>query len=217
VTPTRRLLAGAVLALTLGCAGCTGQPSEPPDPQAKGTAPDAGFTSTVETRGQALHITYELTNRSDGELIVFNRVPAFSPSGSMVEDPASVYVIGSGPEGRVQVAKRAFHQLESDKTDWAQTPLIGVTALAPGKALREEFDVPLPLERRRPYGDDYGDGPVKLPDPVREVVFCVGAARAADLPTPAAPPGGSDFGPVLGHVPKITEPQYLWCSPPSAL
>ncbi|MEU4626776.1 hypothetical protein AB0G04_43190 [Actinoplanes sp. NPDC023801] len=217
MTPTRRLLAGAVLLLTLGCAACTGQPSEPADPPAKGTPPDAGFTSTVETRGQALHISYELTNRSDAKLIVFNRVPAFSPSGSMVEDPASVYVIGSEPEGRVQVAKRAFHQLESDRTDWTTTPLAGVSELEPGRSLREEFDVPLPLERRRPYGDDYGDGPVKLPDPVREVVFCVGAGRAADLPAPASPPGGSEFGPVLGHLPTVTAAQHLWCSEPFGL
>jgi hypothetical protein len=217
VTPTRRLLAGAVLALTLGCAACSGEPSEPADPRPGTNPPDVGFTTAVEVRGQAVHIAYELTNRSNGKLTVFNRVPAFSPSGSLVENPASVYVIGSGPEGRVQIAKRAFHQLESDETDWTTTPLIGVSELEPGRSLREEFDVPLPLERRRPYGDDYGDGPVKLPDPVREVVFCVGAARAADLPAPVSPPDGSDFGPVLGHVPKVTEPQYLWCSPPSAL
>jgi hypothetical protein len=210
----QRLLVGAVLLLTLGCAGCAGQPSEPDDPPAQGTSPAAGFVSAVEVRGQALHISYELTNRSDGKLVVFNRVPAFSPSGAMVEDPASVYVIGGKPDGRAQIAKRAFHQLESDRTDWVQTPLVGVSELEPGRALREEFDVPLPLERRRPYGDDYGDGKVELPDPVREVVFCVGAGNAADLPATTA---STEFGPVLGHVADVTRAQHLWCSEPFGL
>ncbi|MFI7596702.1 hypothetical protein [Actinoplanes sp. NPDC049681] len=208
----RRRLLGAALAAVLSCAACGADaPAEPSDPPATGTPPAVRFTSSVESRGQALHIRYELVNESGGELIVLNRVPAHSASGAPVTDPGAVYVTGAGPKGRVEIAKRAFAMPVTDKKTWAQPAQISGVTVRPGRAVSEELTVPLPLHRHHPYGDDYGDGPISLPDPVTEAVFCVGVLRATD-----APSAGAEAAVVtLPHLSSTTRVQYLSCSPPA--
>lgn len=100
VTLTGGRSAVVALALVLSGAGCTAGPSEPDDPPAAGTAPTVAFQASAEVRGQALHIFYELVNTGDAGLTVFNRVS----SGSTSNDPARVYVTGTGlPPGRDQL------------------------------------------------------------------------------------------------------------------
>ncbi|HWS37607.1 MAG TPA: hypothetical protein VN408_33365 [Actinoplanes sp.] len=207
VTPTSRRAAVAALALLLGCAGCTAGPGEPADPPAEGPAPPVGFQASVVVRGQSLHITYELVNTGDASLTVFNRVSSYSWSGTPSDDPAGVYVTGTGESGRVQIAKRVFPRPDTDKVSWAVTPRTGAVTVAPGASVREEFDVALPLQRHHPYGDDLGDGPVKLPDPVREVVFCLGVARTSELPAASAES-------TYPHDATVSGVQHLSCSEP---
>lgn len=226
----------AGLATVLGCAACgSGAPTEPHDPPAAGTPPAVDFTATVEVRGQALHVTYRLVNRSGVNLIVLNRVPSHSASGTQTRGPGAVYVTGAEPAGRVQVSKRAFAMPDTDKMSWAQAAHVSGVRLGDGRSVGEELTVPLPLRRHHPYGNDYGDGPIGLPDPVREVVFCLGVIREADahLPTPTGPPpslGDGDEGNgkdgsendgdgevTLAHLSSTTGAQHLFCSSPVRL
>jgi hypothetical protein len=225
----------AGLAAVLGCAGCgSDAPAEPHDPPAAGTPPAVRFTSTVEVRGQALHIRYQLVNESGEDLIVLNRVPAYSASGIETRDPNAVYVTGTEPAGRVEISKRAFAMPDTDKKTWAQATRVSGVAVRQGQSVGEEFTVPLPLRRHHPYGDDYGDGPISLPDPAKEAVFCIGVVREADvhLPTPAGSPsagapsgapsgsasaGAGDAVVTLPHLSSTTRVQYLSCSSPVRL
>jgi hypothetical protein len=61
-------------------------------------------------------------------------------------------------------------------------------------------------KRSFPYGNDLGDGEIKLPDPITDVTFCLGAVpatavQAADVTTT--------------HSATTTAVQHLYCSPPT--
>ncbi|MFG1925328.1 hypothetical protein [Cryptosporangium sp. NPDC048952] len=217
MTPTRRRPArrwALALAAVLGCAACStgtsapSSPAEPPDPSATGTGPAVQFTSAIEADGQQLHVHYRLVNESAGNLVVLNR--AASPSDGGFDDPNAVYVTGRGSGGQVEVSKRAFAMPDTEKKSWANPARVGGTLVPRGGAAEESFTVSLPLRRYHPYGDDYGDGPVALPDPVTGVRFCLGVlpGNAVD---PAGPTPG--VGPVtLPHLGSTTRVQHLFCS-----
>jgi hypothetical protein len=204
-TRLRRLLASG-LAAVLGSAACGGTPpAEPADPPATGAPPAVELTATLTVDGQRLHITYQLANRSDEPLIVLNRVPA--------GDANAVYVTGRGGSGRVEVAKRAFAMPETKGRTWAHPEQVSGVTLPSGQSVSEDLTVPLPLRRHHPYGDDLGYGTIKLPDPVKDVVFCVGVIRERE-----APPHESAGGTVtIAHLSGATRVQYLSCSAPLKL
>ena len=204
----------AGLAAVLGTAGCGSTPAEPPDPPATGTPPAVQFSSAIEVRGQALHITYELVNTSGADLVVLNRVPAYTAAGAETQDPDAVYVTGGGPTGRVEISKRAFAMPDTEHKSWAQAARISGVTVQQGQSIGEELTVPLPLRRHHPYGDDLGDGSIALPDPVTEVVFCLGVVRKAE----ARLPSDADDAPVtLPQLSTTTGVQHLSCSAPAKL
>lgn len=195
----------AALAALLGPTACS-SPAEPADPPATGTEPSVEFTASVTVDGSRLRVEYRLENRSGEELIVLNRVPSYSAAGTPQQDANAVYVTGVAGTGRVQVSKRAFAMPDTGMT-WVQAPQVGGVAVPSGHSVQESLTVGLPLQRRHPYGDDVGEGVIKLPDPVTEVVFCVGVVRAADVQPPVA-------GEItLPHLAAVAEVQHLFCSP----
>jgi hypothetical protein len=212
VRPTSLLL---VLGLVLACAGCSGSPGEPSDPPASGAAPAAGFTATVTPGDGSLAITYSFTNQTTSDLIALNQVPAYSASGALTVDPGAVYVTGRGDDGRVEISKRAFAMPDTGgKVTWAAANIIRGVIVGPGKSIGETFRVPLALKRRFPYGDDLGDGKIALPDPVRDVVFCLGVVARSALP----PTLKVDDGKVTTtHSAATTAAQHLFCSSPAKL
>ena len=137
-------------------------------------------------------------------------MPAYSAAGTAQPDPNAVYVTGVTGTDRVQLAKRAFAMPDSGKT-WVQAAQVGGVVVPDGQSVEESLVVPLPLTRRHPYGDDVGQGVITLPDPVREVVFCLGVLRAADAPP--HPPGDI----TLPHLVSTTSVQHLLCSEPTKL
>ncbi|BCJ47844.1 hypothetical protein GCM10010168_22030 [Actinoplanes ianthinogenes] len=217
VAATRRLLVVALLT-ALGCAGCDTkpiEPAEPVDPRPAGTAPLVRFSATVQAGETSVHVRYALDNTSGEPLMVINRVPIYTARPPNEPDPAAVYVVGSTPPGRVQIAERAFPRPDTDRMNWVATPTVGATVVRPGGAVSEEFDVPLPLTRRHPYGDNFGDGTIPLPDPVTEVVFCLGVVRHADLAGHAVRGEGPEI--TLPHLASVTDVQHLFCSDPARL
>ncbi|MEV0274670.1 hypothetical protein AB0H43_38355 [Hamadaea sp. NPDC050747] len=198
MTRTKRLFAGGLAAL-LG--GCSAAPAEPADPPASGAPPAVGFTAEVVVEGQSLHVTYRLTNQSPDELLVLNRVPGAADA---------VYVVGRSGTHVVEIGKRAFAMPDTDKVSWAQAARVGVTKVPPGESVGEQLTVSLPLSRRHPYGDDYGDGTITLPDPIEQVVFCLGVVRASEAKGLAADE-------TLPHLSSTTSVQHLFCSNPIGL
>ncbi|WP_144119535.1 hypothetical protein [Catellatospora sichuanensis] len=219
MTRTRRgwsgLLTGC-LAVVLGVAGCADDPAEPADPPSAGDPPAVGFRAEVTVRGQQLRISYRLVNRSGGDLLVLNRVPAYSSAGTARDDPNAVYVVGRPGTGTVQLGKRAFPRPDTDRKDWGAAPQVGAVVLPAGQEVAEEITVPLPLRRNHPYGDDIGYGVIKLPDPVDEVVFCLGLARMGEVPGALPSPGGPAVTSVP-HAVSTTRVQHLFCSAPTML
>ncbi|MEV6969176.1 hypothetical protein AB0M47_29090 [Hamadaea sp. NPDC051192] len=199
MTRTKRLFAGGLAAL-LG--GCSAAPAEPADPPASGAPPAVGFTADVRVEGQSVHISYQLTNQSPDELLVLNRVPAGGKT-----DPNAVYIVGRSGTHVVEIGKRAFAMPDTDKVSWAQAFRVGVTKVPPGQSVGEQLTVPLPLKRNHPYGDDYGDGAISLPDPIEQIVFCLGVVRASEAKGLAADE-------TLPHLSSTTSVQHLFCSNP---
>lgn len=109
----------------------------------------------------------------------------------------------------MQLAQRAFAMPVGDVT-WSQPAPAQDVRVGDGQEVTADLTVALPLQRSHPYGDDYGDGPIRLPDPVKDVVFCLGVVRAADV-TVSVPDGQAVTLPNLASTTAI---QHLLCSEP---
>jgi hypothetical protein len=118
-----------------------------------------------------------------------------------------VYVTG-GDDDEAVLSKRVFPRPDTDKVNWATTPLTYGVIVAPGASVAEDITVPLPLTRRHPYGDDFGDGTIKLPDPVKSVRFCLGVINRADLPNAPVKDGVV----TLGNSKDAAGVQHLSCT-----
>ena len=99
--------------------------------------------------------------------------------------------------------------------DMTATFSFGTTAtkLGPGETLQRDLAVPLPLERLSPWGNDLGDGPIELPDPVTSVRFCLGVVSGD--PQPSWGPGADGDVVVLDHGSPAVAAQHVLCSDPT--
>jgi hypothetical protein len=186
------------LAALLVLAGCTATPTQPTP---SSPPPDAGFTADLSAGRDELSITYRFENRSSADLVVLNQIPA-PPAAA---DPNAVSIIGVDPPGRVQIAKRAF--AKPADLDLAQAPTIGGVIVTPGGSVSERVQVNLPLRRQAPF--DVGTGP-PLPDPITEVVFCVGVLRLGDAPVAT----NDGHLVTLGETDATVAAQHQFCSDP---
>ena len=222
-TERRRGLLAALLVGVLALAGCgssdgsgpgsTRHGGEPDDPPGEVAAPAADFDATVDVGDDAVTVHYALTNRSGGDLLVVDRLPKAAGAGVRYE-PGRAYVVGQG-EDEAQISQRVFATPHPSRVDFAQAPRVGATLLADGDELTGTVEVPLPLERASPYGDDLGYGEIRLPDPVREAIFCLGV-----LPPPydvAIGKQAEDGAITIAHGGASNAGQHLFCSDPAEL
>ncbi|MCF6376162.1 hypothetical protein L2K70_00920 [Nocardioides KLBMP 9356] len=207
------LVAGVVL--MAGC-GDEGEPVEtsteggPGTPSQDAPRPDVDFVAEVTPGAEAIAVSWTLTNTSQARMLVVDRVPRASGAG-LVQDPQATYVVGG--EGRlVQLTQRLYDEPETTMS-FAQPPTAGATELGPGETLQRDLAVPLPLERLSPWGNDLGDGPIELPDPVTSVQFCLGVL--AGDPQPSWGPGAEGDVVVLDHGSPAVAAQHVLCSDPT--
>jgi hypothetical protein len=199
----------ALAAVALLVAGCSSEPREPPTSKPTGPAPSVEFTASVQTRAGAIDISYRLVNRDDKVLYALNRIFPYDDPFHYESKPDEVYIVGRR-RGGVEIAKRAFDMPPG--IDYEAASVLGGTRLAPRQSVEESLSVPLPLERRHPYGDEVIEGTVTLPDPIRSVVFCLGVV---DI-TPEEYPGAIE--PLLfTHGAYTTSAQHVFCSEPVSL
>jgi hypothetical protein len=234
VTTTRRrrlaVLAGLVglavsAAVVTGCnsagpvnLGGGGAPGiedggEPDDPGGNGDRPDAAYDVKVTVDASAVHVGYSLTNKAAQPMLVVNRIPAVAGAGVRYWDDRA-YVTGQDND-RVQLSQRAFAWPNTDRKNWVQAPRVGVTRVAPGETVTATISVPRPFTRSQPFGDDLGYGTIALPDPAKDVVFCLGVIPS---PWPLAIGMTEDDGvPTIAHGDAANDAQYLFCSDPKPL
>lgn len=207
-------LAAATLAALLVASGCADTQEEPVEPTSQqAPRPDVTFDVDVSPGPDAIAVSWSLTNTGDAPLLVVDGPPRAS-GASVVYDPGTTYVVGEG-DGTVQVAQRLFALPETDQASFAQLPRAGATELAPGATLEREPEVPVPLARLSPWGDDLGSGPIELPAPVTSVQFCLGVL--AGEPQPSWGPGRDGDVVVLNHGSEAVAAQHVLCSDPIPL
>lgn len=185
----------------------------PAEPSQDTPRPDVAFDVEVTPGAQSVAVSWSLTNTGDEPLLVVDRVSRAS-GGAVVHDPQVVYVVG-GDDGLVQVGTRLFDLPETDRMSWAQLPTAGATELAPGAKIERDLAVPVPLERLSPWGDDLGDGPIELPDPVRSVQFCLGVVAGEPQPSWGVERDGDVV--LLEHGRGAVSAQHVLCSDPTPL
>ena len=218
-TTDRRLLAvlAAVLGLALGGCGADARDAPDPAPGASDPAdPDGGvadpgldFTATVTAEDGAVRVSWTLRNTTDGELLVVDGIPRVAGAGTRY-DATLAYVTGRG--SGILLSQRAFPWPDTDRMAWGQAPRVGVTRLAAGRTLSRELSVTEPFERRQPFGEDLGDGPVARPPDPDRVTFCLGVL-AAPYP-PALGLSTDDEGATIGHGNAAWQAQTQLCSDP---
>lgn len=197
----RRALAvsiGAVTAL-VGGAACDGSADRAP-------ALDVGLTVTVKPESGSLRIDYSVVNRTGEPLVLLAGVPERDTHEGPVVSPDAVYVTARSG-GVVEVAKRVFAPPKD--TPLAVDFVVRGSVMEPGASLGEVVRVPLPLRPRHPYDPD-----VRLPEPVRRVVFCVGVGKPSALSAVPAATGDTDPRPVYAHNAATATAQHLTCGSP---
>lgn len=207
------LLVSGLSACDDGGEGSNGKPaaSEPADPAGTSTRPAAQFDVQVTPEEDEVQVTYRLVNQGLAPLLVPNRLPV--PAGAGVRYLSDQAYVTGGPDGLVQLAHRVFAWPDTDRKTWEVAPRVGVTQVAPGRSVSAELTVPLPLTRNQPFGDDIGYGTIRLPDPVEDVVFCLGVITGS-----AAIPLHEDDGVLLTeHGNSTNSAQHLFCSDPVPL
>ncbi|MEO3922747.1 hypothetical protein ABGB07_02520 [Micromonosporaceae bacterium B7E4] len=193
-------LAGGAAALSVvALAGCGADAYVDFEPEwsPTGARPAVNFDAKVAPRGEALDIRYTLRNQGAEPVVAYVGV-----AGDAASHAYDVYVTAR-KDGTVEVAKRTFDIPPNVNADWVG--IIEGVVVPPGEEFTEEFAVPLPLEGDRPYVSE-----VKLPEPVREVVFCLGVVLQSEAPAPTPADDGRGKYPLNG-------PQHLFCSPPPTL
>ena len=182
----------------------------PETPAQDAPRPDVDFSAEVTPGADAVAVSWTLTNTGDERLLVVDRVPRAS-GAAVVYDPQATYVVG-GDDGLVQVAQQLYAMPETTMS-YAQPPRAGATELAPGATIQRDITVPLPLERLSPWGNDVGDGPIALPDPVTSVQFCLGVV--AGEPEPSWGLDRADGTLTLQHGSGAVAAQHVLCSDPT--
>lgn len=209
----------AVLLAVSGCGEGQEEPVEtstdggPAEPAQDTPRPDVDFEVEVTPGAEAIAVSWTLTNTGDESLFVVDRVPRAS-GGAVVYDPQATYVV-EAEGGTVEVATRLFDMPETDQMSWAQLPRAGATEVAPGASLGSDLAVPLPLERLSPWGNDIGDGPIELPDPVTSVQFCLGVVAGDPEPSWGLKRDGDVV--LLDHGRGAAAAQHVLCSDPTPM
>ncbi|WP_422771851.1 hypothetical protein ACN28C_01645 [Plantactinospora sp. WMMC1484] len=140
----------------------------------RGAGPDdvgSSFDAEITPRPEALAIRYTLRNQGAEPIVGYVGV-----EGDAASHAYDVYVTAR-KDGTVELAKRTFAILPGVNADAVGT--IEGTVVPPGEDVSEEFSVSLPLEGRRPYV-----ATVTLPEPVRDVVFCLGVVMQSEAAAP---------------------------------
>jgi hypothetical protein len=193
-------LAALGLAVALALTGCATTAGEPPDPTPSGPAPDVAFTAKITAGPGGFQISYRLTNRSTEDLIAL-----YGPEPPTRPDRNAVSIIGTAVPGRVQIAKRAF--AKPDNYYENQFSMAGGVIVEPGASVAEQLYVPTPVLSIAPFPNI---DRIPLPDPITEVVFCVGLLRLSD-----AHIASNDKGFVtVTESAATTSVQHLFCSAP---
>lgn len=165
------------------------------------------FESEIAQTGGALEVSYRVINDADNDVYVVDSVPTYANGALQPASADTVYVLGSGGS-RAEVSKRVF-ALPEDKS-FAQMPAVGWVKLAAGEEMKRDVRVPLPLEEYRPFDDD---SVPKLPDPVEEIIFCVGVLDLHDLYPKGVPVEVNG----LAHSDSAAESQQIFCSDSAAV
>lgn len=132
---------------------------------------DLKFDAQLQVSNSRLLVRYRVTNQTSTPLVLLNRGDSVFGLG---ED--KVYVEPKA-DGVVEISQRAFVEpTEGNGPDREMGILPGISRLAPGQSLSVELSVPLPLVRRSPYMD-WKPASAVMPDPVRQVHFCLGVLK----------------------------------------
>ncbi|MEU6133879.1 hypothetical protein [Nocardioides sp. NPDC047086] len=197
MTTTRSMMLASLLtAGGLVMSGCANVP------EGKREIEGVRFESKIAAAGDGLEISYRVVNDADTDVYVVDSVPTYANGALQPPSADTVYVLGSGGS-RAEASKRVF-PLPDDKT-FAQMPAVGWVRLAAGEEMERDVRVPLPLEEYRPFDDD---SVPELPDPVEEVIFCVGVLDLRDLYPEGVPAEVTG----LAHSDSAAESQQIFCS-----
>jgi hypothetical protein len=175
--------------------------------------PPAGvsFTASVTAASGKVTVEYEVVNRGDVPIVVFNGVPPSESTKPREPDRRAFYVVPSGADG-LQLTKQVYG-MPDGVTVYAPFT-IGGTVVGAGGRTWERITVHRPLALRRPYQDVLGYGDLEPPDTVRSVDLCIGVAIAGTVrPRDEADP----WHPTYGHDTGTASHQYVFCSGPHRL
>jgi hypothetical protein len=144
-------------------------------------ADDLSFETRIRMTGRdQLLVSYTVRNRGRQPVLLMNRPPARAGASAPSSNPNFVYV-ETLADGVVEISKRVK---EPPRETTVFIPdVLGATLLAPGRSFSEEVRVDL-AARRRTSAQPTRDVP-GIPDPVRRVRFCLGAAPAEGITTRA--------------------------------
>lgn len=159
--------------------GATGVPTSTNGPVSALPRPDVTFSAEVSADAGQVAVTYRLVNDGTEPVVVPDLLP--EPSGAtVVHRSGTVWATQAGEHG-VVLAHAFLGKPETvGEMTWEQIPRVGVTTVEPGATLAVTTGAPVPLRWHHPWGDDFGGGPITLPEDPATVTFCLGVTPASE-------------------------------------
>jgi len=143
--------AGLVLLVLLGCARVEAGPRKKEDSRVAESNVELQVRG-VEHTPDGLVLTYEVQNRGERPVWLFDRLFDTAPTGHVRLAPHKAYV--SIEDGRVVVSRMLHKVPENILVEAPEVP--GVTLLQGGETMEERVVLPLPLRESLPYATGKG-------------------------------------------------------------
>lgn len=159
--------------------GATGVPTSTNGPVSGLPRPDVTFSAEVSAGAGQVVVTYRLANEGAEPVVVPDLLP--EPSGAtLVYRSGTVWATQAGEHGVVLAHAFLGRPDTVGAMGWEQIPRVGVTTVEPGDTLAVTTGAPVPLRWHHPWGDDFGGGPISLPEDPATVTFCLGVTPASE-------------------------------------
>lgn len=118
------------------------------EPTAVHTPSPISLSAHFKIEGDTLILDYEVTNKSNRDIYLLNRIYKTSPTWSI--RPDIIYVELDASTGRIELSKKLADLPEGVSVNTPVAPF--VTPLRSGLSFRERVQIPLPIREYRQYG-----------------------------------------------------------------
>jgi hypothetical protein len=142
----------------------------------RNTEKDILLDVKIESQGNTLQVVYKIINKTEKPIYLFNVLWDFSPSGTYIPDPNSVYSC-LRRNGTFALSKQILPLPKTKRVELRLIPF--VTKVEANSEFSEKVNVKIPLEEYNPYFPKTDDSKYEVRT-TESVVFTIQFIRGSD-------------------------------------